>query len=149
MEVEVIKMCANMMKFGMKDKEVIGGFFSGGTESIIMAILAYREYGHHAKGIKNPNLVICVSGHAAAIKGSNYFDVEVRRVKCDKEYKMDVKDMKSKMDSNTICVYTSYPNYPYGTTDDMDTIASICKKKDVPVHIDMCLGGFLVPFLKK
>ena len=62
---------------------------------------------------------------------------------------MDVKDMKSKMDSNTVCVYTSYPNYPYGTVDDMEAIASICKKKDVPVHIDMCLGGFLVPFLKK
>ena len=57
--------------------------------------------------------------------------------------------MKSKMDSNTVCVYTSYPNYPYGTVDDMEAIASICKKKDVPVHIDMCLGGFLVPFLKK
>lgn len=49
-----------------------------------MAVLAYREYGYHEKGIKNPNLVICVSGHAAAIKGSDYFGVEIRRVKCDK-----------------------------------------------------------------
>ena len=56
--------------------------------------------------------------------------------------------MKSKIDSNTICVYTSYPNYPYGTVDPIDEIATYCKKKNVPIHIDMCLGGFLVPFLK-
>ena len=37
-----------------------------------------------------------------------------------KDYKMDIKDMKSKIDSNTICVYTSYPNYPYGTVDPID-----------------------------
>lgn len=30
---------------------------------------------------------------------------------------MDISDTKSKIDSNTICVYTSYPNYPYGTVD--------------------------------
>lgn len=56
--------------------------------------------------------------------------------------------MKKNIDSNTICVYTSYPNYPYGTVDPIEDIAYICKKKGVPVHIDMCLGGYLVPFLK-
>lgn len=52
------------------------------------------------------------------------------------------------MDSNTICVYASFPNYPYGTVDPICDIASFCKKKNIPVHLDMCLGGFLVPFLK-
>jgi sphinganine-1-phosphate aldolase len=61
---------------------------------------------------------------------------------------MDVSDTKSKIDCNTVCVYTSFPNYPYGTVDPIEDIAKICKKKGVPVHIDMCLGGFLVPFLK-
>jgi len=56
--------------------------------------------------------------------------------------------MKSKIDSDTICVYTSYPNYPYGTIDPIDQIAPYCNKKNIPVHVDMCLGGFLVPFLK-
>jgi sphinganine-1-phosphate aldolase len=62
---------------------------------------------------------------------------------------MDISDMKSKIDSNTICVYTSYPNYPYGTVDPIEQIAKICLKKGIPVHVDMCLGGFVVPFLKK
>ena len=57
--------------------------------------------------------------------------------------------MKNLIDANTICVYTSYPNYPYGTVDDIEAISTYCLKRDVPVHIDMCLGGFIVPFLKK
>ena len=56
--------------------------------------------------------------------------------------------MKRNMDSNTICVYASYPNYPYGTVDPVHDIASYCRGKGVPVHVDMCLGGYLVPFLK-
>lgn len=56
--------------------------------------------------------------------------------------------MKSCIDSNTICVYTSYPNYPYGTVDPIDKIAQYCMKRNLPVHVDMCLGGFIVPFLK-
>lgn len=61
---------------------------------------------------------------------------------------MSISDMKRKMDKNTVCVYTSYPNYPYGTVDPIEGIAKYCQKKEVPVHIDMCLGGYLVPFLK-
>ena len=56
--------------------------------------------------------------------------------------------MKSQIDSDTIMVYTSYPNYPYGTVDDVHQIAKICRKKKTPMHIDMCLGGFIVPFLQ-
>ena len=72
----------------------------------------------------------------------------MRLVKTDKNYQMHVGNMKSQIDSNTICVYTSYPNYPYGTVDPIEDIGYICKKRDVPVHIDMCLGGFVAPFLK-
>lgn len=30
---------------------------------------------------------------------------------------MHISDTKSNIDGNTICVYTSFPNYPYGTVD--------------------------------
>lgn len=76
------------------------------------------------------------------------FCIEVKKIKTDANYSMSVSAMKRAIDSNTICVYTSYPNYPYGTIDPIDEIAQICRKKKIPIHLDMCLGGFLVPFLK-
>ena len=56
--------------------------------------------------------------------------------------------MKDAIDDQTICVYASYPNYPYGTCDPLDTIAAYCRKRDIPVHVDMCLGGFIAPFIQ-
>lgn len=56
--------------------------------------------------------------------------------------------MKKCIDSETICVYTSLPNFPYGTSDPIEQIARICRARGIPVHLDMCLGGFIVPFLK-
>lgn len=62
---------------------------------------------------------------------------------------MDVGKMKGLIDENTICVYTSYPNYPYGTCDPIHIIGPYCKRRNIPVHVDMCLGGFVCPFLDK
>lgn len=115
METEVIKMCAKMLNF-MENGEPVGVFTSGGTESILLAILAFREYGRR-KGISKPNLLLCYTAHVAAIKACKYFDIETRFISYDKDFCMSVSDMKSKIDNNTVGVYTSCPNYPYGTID--------------------------------
>jgi sphinganine-1-phosphate aldolase len=135
---------------GLKDEkgQACGTLNSGGTESILMAILAYREYKMRVEGVVKPNLVICSTGHVAAIKGCHYMDIEVRVIPIDKEFKMDIGSMKNQIDDQTIAVYASYPNYPYGTCDPIETIAAICHKKGVPVHLDMCLGGFVSPFIE-
>lgn len=51
------------------------------------------------------------------------------------------------------CVYlqlvASAPNYPYGTMDDCEAIAALGERYGVGVHIDACLGGFLIAFMAK
>ena len=39
------------------------------------------------------------------------------------------------------------PNYPQGIIDPIPQIADLCHKNNIPLHVDACLGGFLVPFL--
>jgi len=79
------------------------------------------------KGVYKPNVVACSTGHVAVIKACAYLDIDLRVVPCDANYQMDLAAMKSAMDDQTICVYTSYPNYPYGTCDPIDVIAAYCK----------------------
>lgn len=43
----------------------------------------------------------------------------------------------------------SVPNYPYGTMDDIEALASLGRKYNVPVHADCCLGGFLTVFMDR
>ena len=132
-----------------EDNQPCGTVNSGGTESILMAIYAYREYKIREGGVYKPNIVICETGHAAAIKACNYFDIDLKMIPFDSDYRMHVRKTKNAIDENTICVYTSYPNYPIGTVDDVDSIAAYCHKRGVPVHVDMCLGGFVAPFQVK
>jgi sphinganine-1-phosphate aldolase len=53
MEAEVIRMTGDLFGY---EKEPIGIFSSGGTESILLSILAYRNWARDTKGITEPNL---------------------------------------------------------------------------------------------
>ncbi|ETN74417.1 hypothetical protein NECAME_13013 [Necator americanus] len=41
----------------------------------------------------------------------------------------------------------SAPNFPFGTVDDIVAIGKLGLEYDIPVHVDACLGGFILPFL--
>lgn len=53
MEAEVIRMTADM--FG-QEKEGIGALTAGGSESLILSILAHRNWARDTKGITEPNV---------------------------------------------------------------------------------------------
>ena len=55
--------------------------------------------------------------------------------------------MKLRMDWNTICVVGSAPTYGYGIVDPIKEMAFICRTRHIPLHVDCCMGGFLMPFL--
>jgi sphinganine-1-phosphate aldolase len=42
----------------------------------------------------------------------------------------------------------SAPSFPFGTLDDVEAIAKLGEEWDIPVHVDACLGGFLLPFVE-
>lgn len=49
---------------------------TGGTESILMACKAYRNYACKVKGVKRPEMVVPVTAHAAFDKGK-FFSSDV------------------------------------------------------------------------
>lgn len=42
----------------------------------------------------------------------------------------------------------SVPNFPHGTIDPIPELAAIAKAKNIGLHVDCCLGGFVVAFAK-
>lgn len=71
MEAEVIRMTCAM--FGLNQGS--GLSTSGGTESILMAVLAHRNYAASVRGIAKPNLVMPLTAHPAFNKACYYFGV--------------------------------------------------------------------------
>lgn len=57
--------------------------------------------------------------------------------------------MKRQIDSNTICLVTSSPDYPYGNFDPAPKIAALAQKWGIGCHSDCCLGSFVNPFIEE
>jgi sphinganine-1-phosphate aldolase len=122
MEAELIRWTLDLYNGG---PDSCGIVTSGGTESIILAMLAYREKAKAEKGITQPNMVMSETAHCAFDKGGFYFGIEIRKVPLTKDFRCDVQAMVNAMDSNTICLVASAPEYAFGNYDPVAEIAEI------------------------
>ena len=52
-------------------------------------------------------------------------------------------------DGNTIMLVASAPQYAHGVMDPVADIAALGLALGIPVHVDACLGGFLITFAEK
>ncbi|KAK7111267.1 sphingosine-1-phosphate lyase 1-like [Littorina saxatilis] len=146
MEAEVVRMCCSMFN---GDKNSCGSVTSGGTESIMLACLAYRNIARD-RGIKIPEMVVPHTVHAAFDKSAHYFHMKITHIPVDEvTRKVDVKAMKRAISSKTCMLVASAPGFPHGIIDDVQAVAALGKQYGIPVHVDSCLGGFLVPFMDR
>ena len=151
MEAEVIQMTAGMVGSDrLENSTICGSMTSGGTESILTAMKTSRDYMMHLKGhIKHPEMIIGASAHAAFIKAAEYFKIRLVKAPLDKHHRLTAKAVRKCISRNTIVVVASAPGYPHGILDDVAGIGAVCQKYSVMLHVDACLGGFVLPFLKK
>ena len=126
-----------------------GFMTSGGTESILMAVKAARDRLLALRGIRNPNMVLPTSAHAAFAKAGAYFGVEVRRVAVQPDWRANVAAMRDVTDENTVLIVGSAPQYPQGVIDDIVGIAKIAIDFDINCHVDACMGGVTLAYLAR
>jgi len=143
---EVVQMVSAWVHGG---DQAAGFMTSGGTESILLAVKGARERGRREKGITTPNVVLATSAHAAFEKACYYFGLESRRITVDAEWRADVTAMSAAIDSNTVLLVGSAPQYPQGVIDPISEIAALGLSMDINVHVDACMGGVTLPFLER
>ncbi len=145
-ESEIVSMVRNMLN---GDSSVRGSVTSGGTESILLAVKTYRDYAKDKKGIAEPEIILPKSAHAAFDKACHYFDIKAVWTELDENYAADVKDIREHINENTIAIVGSTPCFPYGVIDPIPEISELARKNEVGMHVDACLGGFILPWAKK
>jgi sphinganine-1-phosphate aldolase len=128
--------------------EAAGFMTTGGTESILMAVLAARERGRSERGVTQPNMVLPTSAHAAFEKGAHYFGVRTRRVPVRADWRADVDAMANAIDDDTVLVVASNPQYPQGVFDPVAEVAALAEVRGINCHVDACMGGVTTPFLE-
>ena len=146
-ENEVVSMVSNHLKGG---DDVVGNMTSGGTESILMAVKTAREWAKKNKpDVKIPEMIMPISAHPAFNKACHYFGIKLVPAKLDSNYRVDLEDIKTKINANTILLVGSAPNYPYGVIDPIKNLSELAIENNLLLHVDGCVGGFVLPFLEK
>lgn len=127
--------------------DAAGVMTSGGTESILLAVLGARERARAEGRTDRGNIVLPTSAHAAFDKACHYFGVEARRVDVGPDWRADPEAMAAALDDDTVLVVASAPQYPQGVVDPVPAIAALAAARDINCHVDACMGGVTLPHL--
>ncbi|TGZ83988.1 PLP-dependent transferase [Ascodesmis nigricans] len=147
MEAEIVAMVGAMFNAPAN----AGGITtSGGTESILIACLSARNKGYRERGVTEPEMIIPITAHAAFHKAGHYFGIKVHEVAIDPlTLKVNTRAVARLINFNTILLVGSAPNFPHGIIDDIAALSRLALRHNIPLHVDCCLGSFLVPFLDR
>jgi glutamate/tyrosine decarboxylase-like PLP-dependent enzyme len=147
-EGEIIAMGLDLLNAGaIADGDPVGMITSGGSTSILHAVLAYREYARATRGITSPNFVKPETAHPAFDKACHLLGIELRIAPIiAATAQVDLAAVAGLIDDQTIAILGSASNYGYGTIDDIAGLGQLALARGVGLHVDGCLGGFILPF---
>ena len=123
---------------------------TGGTESNFMAVKAARDWAREAlPGTDRPEMVVPRTAHPSFDKAAGMLGVTVRRMASSPNYAADVDAMADAIGHQTAMIVASAPPYPYGQVDPVPEIAALALHHGLWLHVDGCLGGFALPFVRE
>jgi glutamate/tyrosine decarboxylase-like PLP-dependent enzyme len=67
----------------------------------------------------------------------------------DDDFRADVDAMAAAINPNTAAIVGSAVNFPYGTIDPIDRLGALAAERGIGLHVDGCLGGYLLPWVEK
>ena len=146
-ETEVVAMTAALLG---GDPNVRGNITTGGTESLLMAVKTARDWARvHRPEIHAPEMVLPLSAHPAFDKAAEYFGVRAVHVPVRADFRADVEAMRAAITPDTILMAGSAPSYPHGVIDPIRELAAIAQERGLLFHTDSCVGGFMLPFVRR
>lgn len=147
MENDVVAVCADLLSSG---EGVVGSMTSGGTESLFLAVKTYRDlFAAKQRDAATPEMILPTTAHPALLKSAHYLGVKPILVPPTADFTADVQAMAQAITPQTAMLVGSAPAYPHGVVDPIGPLAELAKKHNLPLHVDACVGGWLLPFVRK
>jgi sphinganine-1-phosphate aldolase len=132
------------------DDQTVGVVTTGGTESCLLAVKTARDgwlAQHGAEpGAARPRLVAPITVHAAFQKAAHYFGLELDLVPVGDDGIVSSTAIADRLGDDVALVVVSAPSYPFAALDPVDEVAVFCLEHGIPLHVDACIGGLVLPF---
>ncbi|MBX6353175.1 MAG: aspartate aminotransferase family protein [Thermoflavifilum sp.] len=143
LENETVQMTAARFHPG---PDTVGTFTSGGTESIMLAVKAARDWFRDKRpGVAQPEMVIPVTAHAAFHKAAHWLGLRLRILPVDPvTFTVDPAAVEAAITPETCLIVASAVNYSHGVMDPIEELGRIAERHGVWLHVDACIGGFLL-----
>lgn len=146
-ETEVVAMVGGLLR---GDGHTAGNMTTGGTESILMAVLTAREWARaNRPKISQPEVVLPSTAHPAFDKAAHYFGVKAVRVAVGSDFRAALAATSRAVNLDTVLVVGSAPSYPHGVVDPIAELAELAQQRGVLCHVDACVGGLMLPFVRR
>jgi sphinganine-1-phosphate aldolase len=145
-EAEVVAMTADLLG----GTEAVGNMTSGGSESILLAVKTARDRARAEQPhVTAPEMILPLTAHPAYEKAAHYFDLTPVHTPIKPDLRADAAAARAAVTDNTVLIVGSAPCYPYGVIDPIPELAAIAAERNISCHVDACLGGFVLPFLRR
>jgi glutamate/tyrosine decarboxylase-like PLP-dependent enzyme len=146
-EAEVVAMVLDLLA---APPDAGGTMTSGGTESILLAMKTYRDRARAERPeVATPEILVPESAHPAFLKAAHYFGLRAVPVPLAPDFRTDLAALRARIGRDTICIVGSAPCYPHGVVDRIAGMGEIAAAHGIGLHVDACLGGFLLPFMRE
>lgn len=120
---------------------------TGGSESLFLAMKAARERARDLKPrITEPELLLTHTTYPVFNKAAHALGINVVQVSSSANYAADLAALASAVTPNTIMLVGGAPPFPYGVVDPLEDLSALAEKHDLWLHVDACIGGFVLPF---
>lgn len=144
MEGEVLAWCADLFGGG---EATAGSMTSGGTESILMAVKTAREHARARRpDLRDPVIVVPITAHPAFDKAAHTLGVGIVHVDVGADGRVTAEAMRAAIDERTILLVGSAYAFPHGVVDPIPELGQLALERDLLLHVDACLGGFVLAF---
>ncbi len=148
LETDLVHMVRELLR---GDDQVVGSCTSGGTESILCAVKAARDYQRARKPhITEPEMVLPETAHGAFHKACLYFGIKPVMTGYDPQtFRADVSAIREAVTDNTMLIVASAPGYAQGVIDPIREIGEVAQQAGVLFHVDACVGGIHLSWMRR
>lgn len=142
MEQDLVTLAGDLLQ---APRSVVGTVTSGGTESILLALLTARDARPE---LGRPTVVLPSTASGAFFQAARTLRVQPVVVEVDPDTgRADPVGMAAAITEATVLVVASAPSYALGVVDPVTEIAAAAQAHGVRCHVDAGLGGWLLPYL--